>query len=78
MVSIKGITNQVRQIAVRNVGRDEPTLMLTNALTAPAQDLFTRYAERMIIENEPTPTSAASTSTRSPPACRSTLISTPR
>jgi len=52
MVTIKGITNQVRQIAVRNIGRDEPTLMLTNALTAPAKDLFTRYAERMIIENE--------------------------
>jgi transposase len=52
MVTIKGITNQVRQIAVRNIGRDEPTLMLTNALTTPAKDLFTRYAERMIIENE--------------------------
>jgi transposase len=52
MVTIKGITNQVRQIAVRNIGRDEPALMLTNALTAPAKDLFTRYAERMIIENE--------------------------
>jgi hypothetical protein len=52
MITIKGITNQVRQIAVRNIGRDEPTLMLTNALTAPAKDVFTRYAERMIIENE--------------------------
>lgn len=52
MVTIKGITNQVRQIAVRNIGRDEPTLMLTNALTAPPKDLFTRYAERMTIENE--------------------------
>jgi hypothetical protein len=52
MVTIKGITNQVRQIAVRNIGRDEPTLLLTNAITAPAKNLFTRYAERMIIENE--------------------------
>jgi hypothetical protein len=52
MVTIKGITNKVRQIAVRNIGRDEPTLMITNAITAPAKDLFTRYAERMIIENE--------------------------
>jgi hypothetical protein len=52
MVTIKGISNQVRQIAVRNIGRDEPTLMLTNAITTPAKDLFTRYAERMIIENE--------------------------
>ncbi len=52
MVAIKGISNRVRQIAVRNIGRDEPTLMLTNALTTPAKDLFARYAERMIIENE--------------------------
>jgi hypothetical protein len=52
LVAIKGITNRVRQIAVRNIGRDEPTLMLTNALTTPAKDLFARYAERMTIENE--------------------------
>jgi hypothetical protein len=52
MVAIKGISNRVRQIAVRNIGRDEPTLILTNALTTPAKDLFARYAERMTIENE--------------------------
>jgi hypothetical protein len=52
MVAIKGISNKVRQIAVRNIGRDEPTLLLTNALTTPAKDLFARYAERMTIENE--------------------------
>ena len=44
--------DQVRQIAIRNIGRDEPTLLITNELTAPAKDLFARYAERMIIENE--------------------------
>jgi len=37
---------------VRNIGRDEPTLIITNALTTPAKDLFARYAERMTIENE--------------------------
>ncbi len=52
MVTIKGITNQVRQIAVRNIGHDEPTLLLTNAFTTPVKDLFARYAERMTIENE--------------------------
>ena len=51
-MAIKGISNKVRQIAVRNIGRDEPTLLLTNALTTPAKDLFARYAERMTIENE--------------------------
>jgi hypothetical protein len=45
----------VRQIAIRNIGHDQPTLLITNDLTTPttpAKDLFTRYAERMIIENE--------------------------
>jgi hypothetical protein len=52
MVALKGISDQVRQIAVRNIGRDEPTLIITNSLTAPAKGLFARYAERMNIENE--------------------------
>ena len=52
LVAIKSISNRVRQIAVRNIGRDEPTLLITNGLTTPAKDLFARYAERMIIENE--------------------------
>jgi hypothetical protein len=52
LLAIKGIDNQIRQIAVRNIGRDEPTLIITNTLTTPAKDLFARYAERMSIENE--------------------------
>jgi len=52
LVTIKGISNRIRQIAVRNIGRDEPTLFITNALTTPAKDLFARYTERMITENE--------------------------
>jgi hypothetical protein len=48
----KAIDNPLRQIAIRNIGHDQPTLLITNDLTAPAKDLFTRYAERMIIENE--------------------------
>ena len=52
MITLKGIDAKVRQIAIRNIGRDEPTLLITNELTAPAKDLFTRYAERMLIENE--------------------------
>src|SRR5207247_6270514 len=47
-----GIASKVRQIAIRNIGRDEPTLLITNTLTNPAKDLFARYAERMTIENE--------------------------
>lgn len=52
MISLKDIDANVCQIAIRNIGRDEPTLLITNDVTASAKDLFARYAERMIIENE--------------------------
>lgn len=52
MITLKGISTKVRQIAVKNIGRDEPTLLITHDLATPAKDLFARYAERMIIENE--------------------------
>lgn len=51
-VAIKGISTPVRQIAVRNIGREEPTLLITHDTTTKAKDLFARYAERMLIENE--------------------------
>ena len=51
-IAIKGISRPVRQIAVRNIGRDQPTLLITNDTTTKAKDLFARYAERMLIENE--------------------------
>jgi hypothetical protein len=37
---------------VRNIGRDEPTLLITADRTTTAKDLFARYAERMLVENE--------------------------
>jgi hypothetical protein len=52
VVALKGVNHPLRQIAIRNIGHDQPTLLITNDLTTPAKDLFTRYAERMIIENE--------------------------
>ena len=52
MVTLKGVTTKVRQIAVTNIGRDEPTLLITADLTTPAKDLFARYAERMNVENQ--------------------------
>ena len=52
MVSLKDVNIKVRQIAIRNIGREEPTLLITNDMMTPAKDLFARYAERMIIENE--------------------------
>jgi len=53
VVRLKGVEHPLRQIAVRNIGHEEPTLLITNDLAAtPGKDLFARYAERMIIENE--------------------------
>ena len=52
MIKLKDVDTKVRQIAIRNIGHDEPTLLITNDLTTPGKDLFTRYAERMSIENE--------------------------
>ena len=52
MIKLKDVSTKVRQIAVKNIGRDEPTLLITNDLATPARDLFARYAERMMVENE--------------------------
>lgn len=52
VIRLKGIEAPLRQIAVRNIGHEQPTLLITNDLTTAAKDLFGRYAERMIIENE--------------------------
>ena len=52
VVHLKGINHPLRQIAIRNIGHDQPTLLITNDLITEANHLFTRYAERMIIENE--------------------------
>jgi len=53
VVHLKGVEHPLRQIAIRNIGHEEPTLLITNDLAStPAKDLFARYAERMIIENE--------------------------
>src|SRR5262249_24283197 len=49
---LSDISAKVRQIAVKNIGRDEPTLLITNDLITAGKDLFARYAERMTVENE--------------------------
>jgi transposase len=40
-----------RQLYIQDLGHDEPTILLTNQLKAPAKQLITRYAQRMLIEN---------------------------
>ena len=51
MVSLRGCPEPVRQIAVRDLGHDKPTLLITNQLDASPRDLIDRYARRMVIEN---------------------------
>ncbi len=50
-VRLQDYPGALRQIAVKGLGRDLPTLLLTNALTAPVAPLLTRYAQRMVVEN---------------------------
>ena len=52
LIKLTDVSGKVRQIAVKNIGRDEPTLIITNDLTTPGKNLFARYAERMMVENE--------------------------
>ena len=35
-----------------NIGREQPTLLITNDIERTTKELFARYAERMSIENE--------------------------
>ena len=50
-VRLKDYPVSIRQIAIRDLGHDKPTLLLTNQLDAPARELIDRYARRMLIEN---------------------------
>jgi hypothetical protein len=52
LIRIKGIDSPVRQLAIRNIGREHPTMLITNAHDLTTKQLFGRYAERMTIENE--------------------------
>ncbi len=49
-VTVRGCDAPLRQIAVRGLGHDHPTLILTNDLDANAGWLVNRYAKRMAIE----------------------------
>ena len=50
-VRIKDYPVPIRQIAIRDLGHDKPTLLLTNQFGTPARELIDRYARRMLIEN---------------------------
>lgn len=50
VVTVRGCPKPLRQIAVRGLGHDHPTLVLTNNHTDKAARLVNRYAKRMTIE----------------------------
>jgi len=41
-----------RQLAIRGLGRDQPTLLITNQAQMTAKQLIERYAKRWLIENQ--------------------------
>ena len=49
-VTVRGCPTPLRQIAVRGLGHDHPTLILTNDRTSPPKKIVGRYAKRMAIE----------------------------
>lgn len=51
-VRLPGYGGAIRQIAVRDLGHEEPTLLLTNQMRRSPAGLIGRYAQRMIIENQ--------------------------
>lgn len=50
-VRISGYPHDIRQLAVRGLGHERPTLLLTNQMKTSASQLVDRYARRMVIEN---------------------------
>src|SRR6266571_2869755 len=48
---LRGYQGVVRQLLIRDLGHDEPTILLTNDIASSTKDLVTRYARRMLIEN---------------------------
>ena len=50
-VTLADYAGPIRQIAVTDLGHEEPTLLLTNQLQRSAAKLIGRYAQRMLIEN---------------------------
>lgn len=50
-ISLKDCPVKLRQIAATNLGREEPTLLLTNDFKRTPAALLTRYAQRTLVEN---------------------------
>jgi hypothetical protein len=50
-ITLPDYEGSLRQLAVTDLGHEEPTLLITNQLRCSAAPLISRYARRMVIEN---------------------------
>ena len=50
-ITLPDYEGPLRQLAVTDLGHEEPTLLITNQLGCSAAPLISRYARRMVIEN---------------------------
>jgi len=50
-IHLRDYDGTLRQLLIRDLGHDEPTILLTNDLTSSLKSIITRYAKRMLIEN---------------------------
>jgi hypothetical protein len=50
-IKLTDYNGPLRQLTVADLGHEDPTLLLTNQLSRSASHLISRYAQRMLIEN---------------------------
>ena len=51
-IRLREYPGDLRQLAIADLGHDDPVLLITNQFTAKPADLVDRYARRMVIENQ--------------------------
>lgn len=49
-VTLKDYGGEIRQLVIRGLGRDNPTVLITNDMRSTAKQIIERYARRMTIE----------------------------
>jgi transposase len=50
-ITVKDYEGLLRQFAVRDLGHEQPTILITNYMRKAPRNLIGRYAQRMLIEN---------------------------
>ncbi len=50
-ISLRNYSKPLRQIAIKGLGHDKPTLLITNRMKGKSAALVDRYARRMLVEN---------------------------